>query len=496
MDLFIRDTMDATFILPNQLCKPNPALKKGRPVYIIEESLFFNQFHFHKQKLVYHRASMKAYNNYLQSEGYRTIYIEAKSDLSGITDLIDSLHEEGIREIHMIDPADDWLIRRINKQTKKKSINLSMYENPLFFLSRHDVDAYEKKPSYLQANFYAKQRKSRKILIDNNDKPTGGKWSFDADNRQRYPKNAKPPAIQFPVENVFVKEAKEYVKKHYPSNPGGADGFFYPVTHDDANKWLKDFLANRFADFGKYEDAMVRSETILHHSLISPLLNAGLLLPDQVINAALLTANKNNVPISSLEGFIRQVLGWREFIRLVYEKEGRLQRTKNYWGFTRKLPESFWHGTTGIEPVDTTIKKILATGYCHHIERLMVLGNFMLLCEIDPDDVYRWFMEMFIDAYDWVMVPNVYGMSQFADGGLMCTKPYISGSNYLMKMGDFEKGPWQAVWDGLFWRFMHKHRQFFLQNPRLGMLIATFDKMPEEKKILHLHHAEKFLAEL
>ena len=167
---------------------------------------------------------------------------------------------------------------------------------------------------------------------------------------------------------------------------------------------------------------------------------------------------------------------------MVYEWRGREERTRNFWGFERPIPESLWKGTTGIDPIDDTIRKVRETGYCHHIERLMVMGNFMLLNEYHPDEVYRWFMELFIDAYDWVMVPNVYGMSQFADGGLMATKPYISGSNYLMKMSNHSKGPWQERWDALFWRFMHTNRDFFLRNPRLGMLVRTFDKMPAEKR--------------
>jgi deoxyribodipyrimidine photolyase-related protein len=226
------------------------------------------------------------------------------------------------------------------------------------------------------------------------------------------------------------------------------------------------------------------------------MLNVGLLTPQYIIDEALLYASNHEIPLNSLEGFMRQIVGWREFIRAVYELKGNEERTKNYWGFTRKIPDSFWNGTTGIEPIDSTIKKVLETGYCHHIERLMVLGNFMLLCEFDPDEVYRWFMELFIDAYDWVMVPNVYGMSQFADGGLMATKPYISGSNYVMKMSDYKKGAWQTIWDGLFWRFMHTHRTFFLQNPRLGMLVRTFDKMSDEKKNLHLKNAEEYLFKL
>jgi deoxyribodipyrimidine photolyase-related protein len=245
-----------------------------------------------------------------------------------------------------------------------------------------------------------------------------------------------------------------------------------------------------------YEDAIVAKENILHHSVLTPMLNTGLLTPQQVLDAVLKHAEAYGTPLNSVEGFVRQVIGWREFIRIVYEREGSKQRSTNYWKFKRKIPAGFWTGTTGIAPIDITIRKVLATGYCHHIERLMVLGNFMLLCEFDPDEVYKWFMELFIDAYDWVMVPNVYGMTQFADGGLMTTKPYISGSNYLMKMSDYEKGDWQQVWDGLFWRFMHVHRDFFLKNPRLGMLVGTFDKMSEEKRNNHLATAEKYLISL
>jgi deoxyribodipyrimidine photolyase-related protein len=158
--------------------------------------------------------------------------------------------------------------------------------------------------------------------------------------------------------------------------------------------------------------------------------------------------------------------------------------------------ESFWNGTTGIEPIDITIKKVLESGYCHHIERLMVIGNFMLLCEFDPDEVYRWFMELFIDAYDWVMVPNVYGMSQFADGGIMSTKPYISGSNYLLKMSDYKKGPWCEIWDALYWRFIYLHKDFFLKNPRMSMMVRQVEKMESERFNKLMKTAEDYLQKL
>jgi deoxyribodipyrimidine photolyase-related protein len=250
------------------------------------------------------------------------------------------------------------------------------------------------------------------------------------------------------------------------------------------------------AEFGDFEDAILREEIIINHSVISPMLNIGLLTPDQIITQLIAFSRENGVPINSLEGFIRQVIGWREFIRGIYISKGTEERTKNYWAFDKKIPASFYDGTTGILPIDETIKKILKTGYCHHIERLMVLGNFMLLCEFDPDEVYRWFMELFIDSYDWVMVPNVYGMSQYADGGLMSSKPYVSGSNYLMKMSDYPKGEWQEVWDALFWRFLDKQRVFFLKNPRLSMLVRTFDKWDESKKISMHEKADKYLSNL
>jgi deoxyribodipyrimidine photolyase-related protein len=313
----------------------------------------------------------------------------------------------------------------------------------------------------------------------------------------KFPKKELVPLLPKIEEDKYLTEAKAYTKKYFSKHIGNiSDAPLFVHTFKDADHWLEDFLQSRFEKFGIYEDAIVTKEKVLYHSVLSPMLNIGLLTPNQIIDKALAIGQEKNIPLNSLEGFIRQIIGWREFIRIVYEKEGSKQRTTNYWKFKRKIPASFWTGTTGILPIDQTIQKILATGYCHHIERLMVLGNFMLLCEFDPDEVYRWFMEMFIDAYDWVMVPNVYGMTQFADGGLMTTKPYISGSNYLMKMSDYEKGDWQGIWDGLFWRFMHEHRIFFLKNPRLGMLVGTFDKMSDDKKKAHLQNANEFLKKI
>ena len=491
-------SLQVSIIFPNQLYKEHPAIHNNIPAYLVEEWHFFNQYQFHKEKLVLHRASMKFYEQFLKAQGVVVHYIESNKIQNKCELLIEQLHSNKVKQIHIVDPVDNWLLEKMKSSCKKYGIELTIYDNPNFLNTINQVgDFFSKKKTYFQTDFYTWQRKTRNILLEKDGKPLGGKWTYDADNRSKFPKKEAAPKLPSAPPNNYISEAVSYIQKNYPNNYGSVnEHHLFAINFDDTEKWLEEFLQDRFEKFGIYEDAIVGKELVLHHSVLSPMLNIGLISPQQIIDQAIAFSKKNNIPLNSLEGFVRQIIGWREFIRIVYEREGSKQRTTNYWKFTRKIPASFWKGTTGITPIDITIKKVLATGYCHHIERLMVLGNFMLLCEFDPNEVYKWFMEMFIDAYDWVMVPNVYGMTQFADGGLMTTKPYISGSNYLMKMSDYEKGEWQPIWDGLFWRFMHEHRTFFLSNPRIGMLVHTFDKMSTDKQKKHLDNANNFLIEL
>ena len=490
--------MSIGIVFPHQLIEQSILASSCDTIYLVEEYLYFKHYNFHKKKIAFHRASMKFYESYLQSKSTKVVYIEALDELADIRKLIPYLKSKGVQSVDYIDTTDYWLEKRITNTCKECDIQTNKKPSPLFLNTSEELATFfAAKKRMFQTEFYKHQRLTRNILVEKQDKPIGGKWTFDDENRLKYPKGKTVPKTTFLEANTFYSEAITYTEKHFSSNYGELNtDFIYPTTYDESKSWLAEFFRSRFSEFGAYEDAIVENENILHHSVLTPMLNVGLLSPKFVIEEALSYASNHEVPLNSLEGFIRQIVGWREFIRAVYELKGSEERTKNYWGFKRKIPASFWNGSTGIEPIDITIQKVLETGYAHHIERLMVLGNFMLLCEFDPDDVYRWFMELFIDAYDWVMVPNVYGMSQFADGGLMATKPYISGSNYLMKMSDYKKGEWQPVWDGLFWRFMHVHRDFFLKNPRLGMLVRTFDKMPDEKQQLHLKNANLFLDSL
>lgn len=456
----------AKLIFPHQLFQDHPLFAIDGPIFLIEEPLFFTKFAYHPIKIAYHRATMRMFEAHARDRGQ-----DVRCVTADVRDLLVQLHAEGFTTIAMVDPVDDWLSRRVDASSKTLGLSLEIFDSPMFLNSRAEIAAYfhPSKKRYFQTDFYKRERVKRDILMEADGSPAGGQWTYDIDNRKRWPKGKTPPLVRIPP---------------------------YPSDYGAAKAWLRTFLEERLAGFGDYEDAIVRKELVLNHSVLTPMMNVGLLTPAYVLRETLDFAAKNEVPLASLEGFIRQIIGWREFMRGVYVAKGQEQRTRNVWGFTRKIPQSFYNGTTGIPPIDDTIRKVQETGYCHHIERLMVLGNFMMLCEFDPDDVYRWFMELFIDAYDWVMVPNVYGMSQFADGGILSTKPYISGSNYLMKMGDYPKGEWQITWDALFWRFLDVHRAFFLKNPRMGMLIKTFDKMDDAKKAGIRTEAERWFEAL
>lgn len=486
-------------IFPHQLFEESPLLENDYPCFLIEEELFFNQYKFHKQKIAFHRASMKFYESYLKEQDKEIIYIEANKNKSDVRELIAYLSDEGVENIDLINPTDNWLEKRISASAAEYNIEIEEYENQLFLNTRKDLEDWfgSKEKKFFQTSFYKDERKKRGILIEGDNNPVGGDWTYDKDNRKKYPKSKTPPDIEFPEETEFYKEARKYVEEHFSDNYGElVEIQLYPTDFEGSRKWFQQFLEQRFDEFGPYEDAIISDKRILNHSVLTPMLNVGLITPQYVIDETLKYAEKNDIRINSVEGFVRQIIGWREFMRGLYEKKGTQERTENFWGFDRKIPNSFYDGSTGIQPVDDTIKKVLKTGYNHHIERLMILGNFMLLCEFNPDEVYQWFMEMYIDAYDWVMVPNVYGMSQFADGGLMATKPYISSSNYIKKMSNYGKADWNETWDALFWRFMHVHRDFFEGNPRLNMLLRNLDRMNQETLSRHLKKAEQFLSNL
>ncbi len=478
---------EATIVYPHQLFKDSPAITDLRPVYVVEEPLLLTYNPIHRQKLMLHKLSMDAYQAELEAAGHEVTRLTIQ-DHPETSTVFDRLKSDGIETIHVIDTTDTYLEAAL----AESDLERIWYESPLFILEKADaIERYQKSKRHL-AKFYKELRVDKKILVEKDGSPTGGKWSFDAENRKKIPKGTELPEDIELIEGTAVTTAAAWLKS-VSAEQYGEVGCWVPYTRPDGEAFLKRFLAERFQNFGPYEDAIDTTHTRLWHSTLSPLLNVGLLTPKQVLQAALKYAKKHDVPINSLEGFVRQLLGWREFIRASYESDGSNMRIQNFWSYTRPLPNTFWTGKTYITPVDHAIHTALQTGYNHHIERLMVLGNFMLLSQTNPNDVYRWFMGMYVDAYDWVMVPNVYGMSQFADGGSFATKPYISGSNYLTKMSDFKSGDWEETWTALYWYFIENHFEFFKTNHRLSMMPRMLEKMDPEKRSNHQKIAEEYL---
>ncbi len=451
--------MEALIVFPNQLFITPTATQTL--IYIEDEHFFARgTIQFHKHKLILHRASMQHHYQLYQAQAQ---YFSYPLDTNALAETL-----KGFDRILAYDPVDHSLRKKFS------AYPIKWMDTPNFINSVDDIHAYFKdKKSFFMHYFYIHQRKTTHILMDDEGNPLGGQFSFDQDNRKKLPKDIDiPKGLTF--KNAYIDEATAWVEDHFPNNPGMSDTFNYPVHRQDALKQLRYFLDYKFEWFGPYQDAFSEADAYLFHSNLSSSLNTGLLSPKEIVSEAL----KKGVSIQSKEGFIRQIIGWREFMRAVYMLKGNMLKTQNELNHHNRVSDAWFKGTTQIPIVDQTIQKLNRYAYSHHIERLMVLGNIMMLSNIHPEDVYSYFMTMHIDAYDWVMTPNIYGMSQFAAGPLMTTKPYFSGANYLKKMG-VKNGPWSETWDALFYMFLSDHKSLIQRNPRLKLLINNLNKKDE-----------------
>jgi deoxyribodipyrimidine photolyase-related protein len=366
----------------------------------------------------------------------------------------------------------------------------------MFLVSRDDFAEFARGKKQLRmAEFYKRVRRKEALLLDADGEPEGGQWSFDEDNRKKLPKDVEPPAVPAAPGGRHVDDLIPLVARTFSDHPGDAAEFWWPTTRVAASEWLDRFVAERLESFGPYEDAMTTRSSTVFHSAITPALNLGLITPREVIDRVIDAYQKRDLPLQSVEGFVRQVIGWREFVRGVYRAHSESMDAANFFDHQRRLTPSWYDGSTGIAPLDDTIKTALRLGWTHHIPRLMVAANLMTLCEIHPNHAHRWFMEMYVDSSEWVMGPNVYGMGLFSDGGLFATKPYICGSNYLKKMSDYGSGDWCDVVDGLYWRFIDRHRDFFASNPRLALMPRALDRQSAARLEKIFAAAEAFLEQ-
>ena len=477
-------------VLPHQLFVEHLDAPPGTAYVLVEHDLLFRQYAFHAQKLVLHRASLRRFADRLRAAGHEVETVETSADHTShelLTALLDRL---GPEQITAYDVVDDWLTRDLTRACP----GIEWLESSGFLTTREEVERHFAGSSARMQTFYTWQRRRLDVLVEADGGPVGGKWSFDEDNRKLLPKAHPVPKAPAPLRHPAVDDAIAWVKGAFPDAPGNPDTFAWPTAHDEADAAYDAFLTDRFADFGPFEDAISAEHGVVFHSLLTPGLNIGLISPRDVLDRALAHSEHHDVPLASLEGFVRQVIGWREYMRATYHLWGRRMRSRNRLAHTRPLARGWWDATTGLAPVDHVLRRVLDTGYAHHIERLMVLGNAQCLLRTDPDAAYEWFMELFVDAYDWVMVPNVYAMSQFAAADAITTKPYVSGSNYLRKMSDLPKGEWCDDWDALYWTFVRDHHDVFAGNPRSRMIANLYDRMEPTRKAGHTRRATEWLA--
>ncbi len=487
-------------ILGNQLFDPKIIKNLGcSDVFMAEDFGLCTYEKHHKLKLYLFLCAMREYRDELELENIVVHYHllnERQKKQSYLNCLIEYVKSNNIEQINLFEVEDKEFEKVLLEGLKDNNINYKIHQSPMFLFSREEFDSFAKDKKLLRmANFYQQGRKKFNILMDDQNKPIGGKWSFDEENRKKIPANTPIPDLPKITRSIHHDAICSLIEQYFADHPGSLDNPWFPVTRSESEIQFKNFIKIRMANFGIYEDAMLEGKNFLFHSCISASMNIGLLSPQKVIDELLNSANELGIPMNSLEGFIRQVLGWREFIRGIYQTKGDFQLSHNYWGHSKKITSNWYDGSTGIVPLDDCIKTAVQDGYNHHIPRLMVISNIMNLCEIDPKEIYRWFMEMYIDSSEWVMVPNVFGMATYSDGGLMSTKPYTCGSNYLLKMSNYKRGDWCDTVDGLYWRFIEKNRKFYDSNPRLSMQARLLDKMNVERRQRIIIKAEEFITQ-
>ena len=485
-------------ILGNQLFHPKELKKLGcEEVFMAEDYGLCTYEKHHKLKLYLYLTSMREYKDELESASIKVNYFkleERRKDEEYSSFLIKFLKKHKISSINIFEIEDKPFEESLVHALDESKILINTHDSPMFFLSKNEFKSLAKgNKTYRMASFYKEMRKKYNILVDEEGNPFGKKWSFDDENRKKIPSGTEIPKMpKFNLSKHHL-EIIELIEKNFINHPGSLEKIWFPVRRRDANKQLTEFLKHRFSNFGIYEDAMLEGKNFLFHSCLSVNMNIGLLTPKDVIRKTLKIADEESIPVNSLEGFIRQIIGWREFIRGIYTEEGDFQKSQNHWNHKKKLSPSWYEGKTGLAPLDDVIQTTIKDGYIHHIPRLMVISNIMNLCEIHPKEIYRWFMEMYIDSSEWVMVPNVFGMATYADGGLMSTKPYTCGSNYILKMSNYKKGDWCDVMDGLYWRFAERNIKFYESNPRLSMLVRNLQKMDKNRKEIIFKKAENFI---
>lgn len=464
----------------------------------------------HKKKIAFLFSAMRHFKALLTKKKFNVRYVKLddKNNTGSFTGEVSrAVKKYKINHIIVTEPGEWRVYQELKSWPKKLAIKVTIREDNRFLCSIHEFKQWAQERKNLRMEFFYRQlRIKHNILMSENKKPLGGKWNFDSDNRSP-PKTGMPIVKRYTQKpDLITQEVLKLVEQHFPDHFGDLQPFHFAVTQQQAKKALEHFITECLPLFGTYQDAMVNNEPWLYHSLISFYLNCGLLLPLDCIKAAEQAHQCNKAPLNAVEGFIRQVLGWREYIRGIYWHQMPGYDKKNFFNAKRKLPSFYWDGNTKMHCLSECVKQTKAHAYAHHIQRLMVLGNFALLTGISPQAVNEWFLVVYADAYEWVELPNVTGMALFADGGLLASKPYASGGAYINKMSDYcqycaykvkeKHGENACPFNYLYWHFLITHQDKLANNQRLAMVYNLLKKMSPNKIKAIKQDASLFLKKL
>jgi deoxyribodipyrimidine photolyase-related protein len=448
----------------------------------------------HIQRTVLFLSAMRHHAQALRDEGWDVEYIELGH--RGNTQRFDDeiARQLGMKkltcsELVCIEPGDHRVRGQVEAACERADVDVRFIEDQ-HFLTPLDTfrDWVGDRKEMLMEHFYRWQRKRLDVLMDGKD-PVGGDWNYDKENRKSFKSQPQTPDVPTYTIDDITQAVIDDVRKHLPDLPGNIDAFNWPVTRRQATHALNDFITHRLAEFGVHQDAMWTGDSTLNHSLLGAALNLKLLNPRDVINKAIEAYESGDVPLNSAEGFIRQIIGWREFIRGVYFTQGPEYASTNALDCHADLPAFYWDGETDMRCMREAITSVLERGYGHHIERLMITGNFALLAGIEPQQVNDWYRGMYVDAVDWVTTPNTIGMALYADGGVVGTKPYAASGQYINKMSNYCKhcrfdvkkklGEDACPFNAMYWAFLHRNRARFKGNRRMGLMLKNLDRFEE-----------------
>lgn len=459
----------------------------------------------HPKKIALIFSAMRHFAEELCAAGWRVAYTEYRDhDNAGSipAELLRRAAAHGATEVIATEPGE-W---RLIEALQDCPLEVTLLPDERFLASRGMFESWARGRKELRMEWFYREMRKRTGYLMKDGKPAGGTWNYDHANRKPATRDLLRAAPMRFTPDAVTEQVLNLVERAFPDNFGTLRPFAFAVTRGQARRALAHFVRHQLAEFGTYQDAMLEGDPYLNHALISAYMNIGLLSPREVCDAVQAAWEAGEVPINSAEGFIRQVIGWREFVRGVYFHEGPDYPRRNALNHQRALPPLFWGAETGMNCLKQVVGQTRDLGYAHHIQRLMVTGNFALLAGVNPAEVHEWYLAVYWDAFEWVEAPNTVGMSQFADGGVVGSKPYVSSANYIDRMSDYcggcaydpkrKTGQGACPFNTLYWAFMERHRDRFEANPRIGRVYATWDRMDPDRRREILSDAERFLSGL